>query len=494
MTSSDAKLMRAIGQELVGRIEPELQTADARERVAFMKTALDYFASEQDVLPPLAVEAIPRLRNALAEAIAMLPAKLASAGYRQALANIVRQEGSASALEIAQLRALSARLVRALADLPASEMTDEERENVVRCRASLAQADRSWLAAFDEARQRKAQNGSAADAPDAARAETVTPHSLTHYLRRQFPTSGEITVTSVLPIPGGRSKRTILVTLRHGGQLPEELVMRQDMYLQQTGTTVRDEYQPLKLLSELDLPVPKPVHFEGEPSELGPPFLLVERLAGAVPGSYFGMDAACPRAFADLARLLGRLHGIEPAAAGVQRTAAEGPYGRMGDQVEEYWRLWRKNSIWPSPVVESAYAWARDEYAATKGATALVHGDCGPHNLLVQDGRLTALLDWEFLHIGDPAEDLGIARVYAETMMPWAEFADIYKQAGGLDVPERRIRLAMLLHYLKGTILVAASGRNFAEGVTDDFIKGANSYTGMRRIEMKITEFFDRLA
>jgi hypothetical protein len=68
-----------------------------------------------------------------------------------------------------------------------------------------------------------------------------------------------------------------------------------------------------------------------------------------------------------------------------------------------------------------------------------------------------------------------------------------FRDAGGADVTEWRIRLATLLHYLKGTVLVAMSARNFAEGKINEFIKGANSYTGLRRIEMKIVEFFDAL-
>jgi aminoglycoside phosphotransferase (APT) family kinase protein len=332
------------------------------------------------------------------------------------------------------------------------------------------------------------------DASRMAPTETVTPQMLTHYLRLRFPAAEGIAAKSVMVIPGGRSKRTILIALERAQNLPKEIVMRQDMYLEQRGTTVRDEYGPLKLLSELGLPVPKPVHFEAEASELGPPFLFVERIAGEVPGSYFGMDIACPQVFRDLAAVLARLHRIEPGSAGVFRDTVADPNDRMGGQVEEYWRLWRRDSMWPSPVIESAYYWARNESAATAGTTALVHGDCGPHNLLVRDGGLAGLLDWEFLHIGDPAEDLGIARVYAEAMMPWSEFMDIYRAAGGADIPERRIRLAVLFYYLKGTVLVAASGRNFAAGVTDDFVKGANSYTGLRRIEMKIVEFFDLLA
>jgi aminoglycoside phosphotransferase (APT) family kinase protein len=39
----------------------------------------------------------------------------------------------------------------------------------------------------------------------------------------------------------------------------------------------------------------------------------------------------------------------------------------------------------------------------------IVHGDFGPQNLLVDGGRVSALLDWELAHRGDPIEDLAWA-------------------------------------------------------------------------------------
>lgn len=495
MSSGDAKLMRAIGHELLGRVMPELQTADARERVAFVKFVLDCFASDLDVLPELAANGALRLMAALEQAITLLPEEFpgGSSNYRQTLDEIASRKGSAPAQEISALRALSARLIRALADFSPLQMTQQKKDTISNCRSLLCLADCIWLEDFESAQRHKAQPGRSAESGGVARAETVTPETLTNYLRSRFPGAPDITARSVTVVPGGRSKRTILVALEGGQGLPDEVVMRQDMYLERNGTTIRDEYEPLKHFSELGMPVPRPVHFEAEPSELGPPFLFVERIVGETPGSYFGMDIACPKAFRDLAAVLARLHRIEPKSAGVLRDPAGGTHGQMDNRIEEYWSLWRRNSIWPSPVIESAYSWARSECAATLGTIALVHGDCGPHNLLVHDGELTGLLDWEFLHIGDPAEDLGIARVYAESTIPWKEFIDIYKAAGGVDVPERRVRLAVVLHYLKGSALVAVSGRNFADGATDDFVKGANSYTGLRRIEMKIVEFFNQL-
>jgi tRNA A-37 threonylcarbamoyl transferase component Bud32 len=39
----------------------------------------------------------------------------------------------------------------------------------------------------------------------------------------------------------------------------------------------------------------------------------------------------------------------------------------------------------------------------------IVHGDFGPQNLLVDRGHVSALLDWEFAHLGRPVEDLAWA-------------------------------------------------------------------------------------
>jgi aminoglycoside phosphotransferase (APT) family kinase protein len=38
---------------------------------------------------------------------------------------------------------------------------------------------------------------------------------------------------------------------------------------------------------------------------------------------------------------------------------------------------------------------------------ALVHGDFNPANFLYENGRVTALIDWENSRVGDPREDLG---------------------------------------------------------------------------------------
>jgi aminoglycoside phosphotransferase (APT) family kinase protein len=160
--------------------------------------------------------------------------------------------------------------------------------------------------------------------------------------------------------------------------------------------------------------------------------------------------------------------------------------------VDRYERKWRDNATRASPLIDYAYAWARREARREAGATVVVHGDAGPYNFLIDEDRLTAVLDWEFAHLGDPAEDLGIVRIYAENVLDWQEFLDLYAAAGGALVPEHRVRLGMVLQFLKGTTLVATSGRNFEEGWTREFVKGASSFTGLRLIEQRIAQLLER--
>ncbi len=56
----------------------------------------------------------------------------------------------------------------------------------------------------------------------------------------------------------------------------------------------------------------------------------------------------------------------------------------------------------------------------------IVHGDFGPQNVLIEGGRITALVDWEFAHVGQPVDDLA-----------WAEWIVRMHHPGAADaLPE----------------------------------------------------------
>lgn len=455
-----ARLMRAIAGDLAQRIIPELKTADAIERATLSRMVALALAADLDVVPALAGQALAPLRDLL---------------------EVANKPGAFGAHEdVEALRILAAARLQAASG--AGPLGSEVE--------ALGRWDAQWVLDCEAATAARDAAPAQAGAAAPSAVETVTVDNVTRYLQRLWPQQQGIRATEVIPIPGGRSKKTFFVAIDASTTLPRDVVIRQDYALKYAGTKVADEYQPLLALSQLGLPVPRPMHLETAVSELGPPFIIVDRLNGKPPGSYFSQSVSCPGAFRQLAGMLGRLHRVEPATLGF--AAAEPGKDYLLSLIRQYRQKWRDNATRASPVVDYAYLWAERECARAPGASAFVHGDAGPYNLLADNDRLTAVLDWEFAHVGDAAEDLGIARVYAESCMPWDEFLRVYEAAGGPQVPETRVRLGMLVQFLKGTTLTAASGRNFLEGATSELVKGATSFTGLRMIEARIARLLQR--
>lgn len=63
---------------------------------------------------------------------------------------------------------------------------------------------------------------------------------------------------------------------------------------------------------------------------------------------------------------------------------------------------------WAVPVQHCIRAWEASCAAADGSGVAdvLVHGDLGPHNIIVQADGSACLIDWEYAHRGHPDEDL----------------------------------------------------------------------------------------
>ena len=83
------------------------------------------------------------------------------------------------------------------------------------------------------------------------------------------------------------------------------------------------------------------------------------------------------------------------------------------------------------PLFEPLLDWLRANVPAPPPRPVLVHGDVGFHNILVQGDGVTALLDWERAHVGDPAEDLAYVRPGLSDVIAWEDFMQDYVEAGG---------------------------------------------------------------
>jgi len=82
------------------------------------------------------------------------------------------------------------------------------------------------------------------------------------------------------------------------------------------------------------------------------------------------------------------------------------------------------------PVFELALSWLDRRKPQTTSRPVLVHGDYRTGNYLADESGVTAILDWEGAHLGDPVEDLGWLCVKS-----W-RFGAIDKPAGGFGSRE----------------------------------------------------------
>ena len=111
----------------------------------------------------------------------------------------------------------------------------------------------------------------------------------------------------------------------------------------------------------------------------------------------------------ELAHAAARLHQVDWHVLGV---GAFLPTVAMADAARAqviYWdELFRRQRLEPLPVAVFAFDWLRDHLPPTD-RVAIVHGDLRFGNLLYDGGRISALLDWEMVHLGDAIEDLAWA-------------------------------------------------------------------------------------
>ncbi|MFM5885490.1 MAG: phosphotransferase [Novosphingobium sp.] len=101
------------------------------------------------------------------------------------------------------------------------------------------------------------------------------------------------------------------------------------------------------------------------------------------------------------------------------------------------------------PILALAARWLEDNLPADV-APRLVHGDFRLGNLMVENGRLSGVLDWELAHLGDPHEDLafGCMTVWRFTrpdrpgygLSSIERLAQAYQAAGGVPFDPARFR------------------------------------------------------
>lgn len=96
----------------------------------------------------------------------------------------------------------------------------------------------------------------------------------------------------------------------------------------------------------------------------------------------------------------------------------------------------------PDPLLLLAINWLEANVPPEPERLVVLHGDAGPANFLFADGKVTALLDWELAHYGDPMADLAMVciRNLFQPFIPLKDAFAAYEAAGGAPVDLDRVR------------------------------------------------------
>ena len=247
----------------------------------------------------------------------------------------------------------------------------------------------------------------------------------------------------------GASRRTWLVDVEKGGRTLE-LVLHCDSGdgpLSRSELDVAREAIVYRALQGRGVRIPK-LHASSASA------LLVERAAGTD-----AFDAVLdPSRRAAIERdffvALAELHAVNTDRLALPGFAvpADGPDHARCDL--DRWRRLGAERVGPDPLCDFAARWL-DASAPAADCTVLCHGDAGPGNFLFAGERVTALLDWQLAHLGDPLDDLAWVAMRAHLYGGFGDLAEgfrAWRDASGLRLDAARIEYYRALVLLRMVI------------------------------------------
>ena len=324
---------------------------------------------------------------------------------------------------------------------------------------------------------------------------------------------------SIFQFPAGSSNLTYLISFRDA-----EFVLRRPPF----GNTVKTahdmsrEFNVLSKLSAVYTPAPKPLLFCDDTTVIGSEFYLMERRSGLIIRGRTGQNhlrertgSAPEESFEtshnyqkdvckSFIRNLAELHSLDYAAAGLGDLGKPEGYPRR--QVEGWTKRYFAAKTNEHRELEVAIEWLNAHIPAESEAS-LVHNDYKFDNLMLDPEdltRITAILDWEMVTIGDPLMDLGTSLGYwmseeaGEDMMrmpfnPYVlmknisrkDLVEMYAETSGRDTSN------IVYYYVFGTLKIAVICQQiyarYVKGLTRD-----KRFAGFAGIVGRLGQIADR--
>lgn len=254
------------------------------------------------------------------------------------------------------------------------------------------------------------------------------------------------------------------------------------------------EFAVLEAAHAAGVLVAEPILRSDDADVIGAPFLIQGFVTGVAQARTLVRDKDLarrgPLIAADFARELATIHTIRP--TGGRLSMLPIPVGSLARHEVARYRAVLDTAGELRPALEYALAWLAAN-APDPVAPVLVHGDFRTGNLMIDGDRLSAVLDWEFAHWGDPDEDIGWltapcwrfgnAAMEAGGLAPLHTFLDDYEQAAGRRVDPRRMAWWRILAAARWATIAVLQGDRYRLGGEDSL---EVALTGMMAAEIEL--------
>ena len=227
-----------------------------------------------------------------------------------------------------------------------------------------------------------------------------------------IPTAHNFAFTSVERYAGGLSRENWSLDatwVDATGAQSRQLMLMRDASGTLLDTDRKREFAVLKALEATPVPAPKAHWMDHDGHWLGAPSLVMNRMPGRC--EYMVLNGTWPLdARLKLARsfteLMANIHAVDWRANGLDAVLDLPTDSPSRVELAHWDAEYRRVQLEPHPELDYILAWLGLN-APKAQAIVLVHGDFKPGNALIEGEHISAKLDWETAHLGDPLEDLG---------------------------------------------------------------------------------------
>jgi aminoglycoside phosphotransferase (APT) family kinase protein len=181
---------------------------------------------------------------------------------------------------------------------------------------------------------------------------------------------------------------------------------------------MKREYTILKALKPFYPYCPEPLAYTEDPSILGCPFYVMERLRGIIlrknlPAGLVFTPREMRQLCETLLDVLVELHQIDYNKAGLGDLGH--PQGYVRRQVEGWSKRYRNARTEDAPDFEAVIGWLAAEMPPDTSSPTIIHNDYRFDNVVLDEAapqKIIGVLDWEMATVGDPLMDLGNTLAY----------------------------------------------------------------------------------